>query len=133
MMTISKMYRIEGMHWLPGHEGQCANPHGHSYRIWFEVAGPLQFAEGRSDYMMVMDYGELSAIVEPIIKQLDHSNLNETAPKVLGITRTTAEALALGLFEAVVDKIGETWATGSRSLVAVRVSETEKTWAEWRP
>lgn len=145
-MQIAKMYRFEAAHRLPQHKGQCRNLHGHSYRAEFIVQGQVAPSEGFGDSGMLMDYGALSDIVKPIIAQLDHTCLSplavpagedigpvDTAATVLGIVNTTAEELAMGLFEAVVDKIAGTWAAGSCSLVAVRVSETAKTWAEWRP
>ncbi len=128
-MTISKEYRVEAMHFLPGHRGLCANEHGHSYRIAIEVTGGQLFQPDASDDQMVVDYGEIDEVMKPLIKQLDHSNLNESALRLLGVTRTTAEALALGIFEDVAHVLrGDGY-----ELKAVRVSETLKTWAEWRP
>lgn len=132
-MTIAKEYGFEAAHHLPHHDGPCAFEHGHSYKVWFIIEGEMQMSEGFSDSQMVMDYGTLSEIVEPIIDQLDHSNLNQSAASLLGITRTTAEALALGLYEAVAPAVSNSNVGSTCHLVAVRVSETSKTWAEWRP
>lgn len=130
MMEIVKMYRFEAMHFLPNHEGQCRNPHGHSYRVWFIMQGEVNIEKGQSDSGMVFDYGHLSETVMPVIKALDHTNLNESAVSLLGIVNTTAEELALGLFERLVKPLD---IGGLAELVAVRVSETHSTWAEWRP
>lgn len=137
MFTIAKMYRFEASHSLPNHKGQCANDHGHSYRVWFYVEGEVQESVGFSDSQMVMDYGDLSRIVRPLLEKLDHSNLNVTAPEHLQVSRTTAEALARGIYQWAQPKIaqrhGPPLTAGPFQLAAVRVSETRNTWAEYRP
>src|SRR5437868_1916429 len=61
MLTrIAKDFRWEMAHRLPEHEGGCRNVHGHSYRMWVEISGEPQ-ANG-----MVLDYFEISAIVDPM-------------------------------------------------------------------
>lgn len=55
----------------------CAKLHGHSYRLDVTVAGTLR-GEGSASGM-VMDFGELSAVVKQlVVEQLDHTHLNET-------------------------------------------------------
>lgn len=62
--TITKIFRFEFAHHLPGHHGKCARPHGHSYRLEVTIRGPIKEALGESDNGMVMDFGDLSQLVK---------------------------------------------------------------------
>src|SRR5205809_215844 len=95
---LTKIFRFDAAHSLPGHQGKCARLHGHSYRLEVTIRGPLREVPGRSDDGMVMDFEDLSRIVRTsVIERLDHFNLNE----VTGI-RTTAENLTHWIWDALV-------------------------------
>jgi len=114
---ITKKFRFEAAHHLPGHHGKCARPHGHSYRLEITIRGPIKDAPGESDHGMVMDFGDLSQIVKnSVIESLDHQDLN-----VVTEFHTTAENLAhwiwdeliaSGLSEALLYRI-RLWETNS--------------------
>lgn len=110
-MEITKSYRFEAAHSLPllPPADKCHNLHGHSYEIIVGVRGPLKEMLG-----WVQDYAEITCYVDPIIKMLDHKNLND----VLGIPMTTAENLAVWLAETL--RIGN----GLRWLSRIEVRET---------
>jgi len=90
VVEIVKQFRFEAAHRLPhvpaGHK--CGRLHGHSYRIELHLRGWLDPASG-----WVMDFGEVSAIVRPLLDQLDHVYLNE----VPGLENPTSENLCLWL------------------------------------
>jgi 6-pyruvoyltetrahydropterin/6-carboxytetrahydropterin synthase len=69
----------------------------------------------------VRDYFELSALKQFLDITVDHKHLNE----VLGHDKTTAEAISKWLYDWCKSR----W----REVVAVRVCETPRTWAEYRP
>lgn len=73
-MEIFKEFTFDSAHWLPGVPAghKCRNLHGHTYRVVIAVTGPIDKETG-----FVMDFGELKAIVQPLIDDLDHSVLNE--------------------------------------------------------
>jgi 6-pyruvoyltetrahydropterin/6-carboxytetrahydropterin synthase len=76
---ITKIFRFEKAHNLPGHQGKCAHLHGHSYRLEVTLRGPIKDVPEQSDHGMVMDFEGLSRIVRAsIIERLDHSMLNES-------------------------------------------------------
>ena len=112
MLTVSKEFRFEAAHHLPNHDGKCKRPHGHSYRVVVHCCGPVQMAGPKQG--MVVDYADIAAAVEPILRALDHRNINEILPFV-----TTAENLALYLVERLQPKLP--------SLAAVDVHETAST------
>jgi 6-pyruvoyltetrahydropterin/6-carboxytetrahydropterin synthase len=132
-MRVAKQYQFEAGHHLPGYDGPCASPHGHSYRLEVEMTGQPKFEPGASDDQMVMDFAELDERVKPLVEALDHTDLNVSAHEILGIARTTAEALALGIGEYLAERIGNRDGVEITSpyLSRVRVWETEKAWAEW--
>ncbi|MGE3705712.1 MAG: 6-pyruvoyl tetrahydropterin synthase family protein [Vicinamibacterales bacterium] len=113
--TIAKRFRFEAAHSLPslpeGHK--CRRVHGHSYSVWLELSGEVD------EHGFVRDYGELGTAADLIIRALDHRDLNEF------IDPSSAEVLARWLYVQFQPICPE--------LVAVRVSETETTWAEYRP
>jgi 6-pyruvoyltetrahydropterin/6-carboxytetrahydropterin synthase len=118
---ITKIFRFEAAHDLPGHRGKCARLHGHSYRLDVTLCGPIKDVPGQSDHGMVMDFEDLSRIVRSsIIGRLDHSMLNE----VTGV-HTTAENLVHWAWDALV-------AAGlpESLLYRIRLWETDTTFAE---
>ena len=96
--TVGKEFRFEAAHSLPhlpeGHK--CRNVHGHSYRFRVDVTG----AVGGDGF--VIDYAEISRIVDPIVANLDHKNLND-----IFACDTTAENLAMWLLKEVEDHLGQ--------------------------
>ena len=117
MYRITKQFSFEASHrleQLPS-EHKCSRLHGHSYRT--EVV--LESAE-LDENGFVRDYGELEPFKTLIAEKLDHHHLNDVVDGP-----TTAENLSRWLYE----RARELWP----EVVAVRVSETPKTWAEYRP
>jgi 6-pyruvoyltetrahydropterin/6-carboxytetrahydropterin synthase len=118
MYRISKRFSFSASHQL-GHlpEGHpCARLHGHNYEVEVEIQSPCLDDRG----FCQVDYGELRTFQNYLDSALDHRHLND----VLDV-RTTAENLAKHLY----GKAREV----SPFVAAVRVSETPKTWAEYRP
>jgi len=118
---ITKIFRFEAAHHLPGHHGKCARLHGHSYRLEVTIHGPIKDAPGESDHGMVMDFGHLSHMVKnSVIERLDHQDLNA----VTGL-HTTAENLAHWIW-------GELTANGLSEalLYRIRLWETDSCFVE---
>jgi 6-pyruvoyltetrahydropterin/6-carboxytetrahydropterin synthase len=78
-------------------------------------------AEELGETGFVRDYHDLGALKAYIDEELDHRHLNE----VLGDGCVTAERLARHFHDWCAARWPE--------VAAVRVSETPKTWAEYRP
>ncbi|PVE20281.1 6-carboxytetrahydropterin synthase QueD [Microvirga sp. KLBC 81] len=118
MYTIAKRFAFSASHLIGGlpAEHPCSRLHGHNY----EVEVILQSAE-LDRVGFVRDYRELSELKAFIDNTLDHRHLNE----VLGHDQTTAEVIAQWLYDWCKVRWPE--------VAAVRVSETPKTWAEYRP
>jgi len=114
-MRISKEFTWEAAHWLPRHPGKCSRLHGHSYKAKIELEGPVN-----KESQFVLDYGDLTSIVEPIIERWDHRVMNSF------VRYSSAENIAVHLADLLRPKLG-----GELNQLIVAVSETGKTWAVW--
>jgi 6-pyruvoyltetrahydropterin/6-carboxytetrahydropterin synthase len=68
-IRIARQFHWEMGHRLPFHEGGCANVHGHSYRMMVELEGDVD------ENGMLIDYGEMKRIIQPLIDPFDHAFL----------------------------------------------------------
>lgn len=118
MYTITKEFHFSASHQLTDlpSDHQCARLHGHNYVVVVELK-----SETLNQFGFVRDYQELAALKSYIDDTLDHRHLNE----VFKNDAVTAEFLAKSLFDWCKKRLPET--------AAVRISETPKTWAEYRP
>jgi 6-pyruvoyltetrahydropterin/6-carboxytetrahydropterin synthase len=99
--------------------GKCVNLHGHNYVLEVVVAGKIDDASG-----YVWDLKDLSDVVcRLIIDDVDHRNLNTDVPWLAGRI-PTAENLARAFWERLQPELP------GGLLRSVRVSETDKNWAE---
>ena len=133
-MKIARQFHWEMGHRLPFHEGLCRNIHGHSYRLWVELEGTCDV------HGMLIDYGELKKIIQPIIEPIDHCFIcDESDAEVKAFLHThnfkmvvvpfstTAENIAAYLLE----KIWRAFEHHERvHSITLRLAETETTWAE---
>ena len=86
MIRLTKEFSFESAHALWGYDGKCREVHGHSYRLFVTVKGEPISDPQSPKLGMVMDFGELKAIVaQQITDRLDHSF----------VMRRTAEAESL--------------------------------------
>ncbi|WP_082079711.1 6-carboxytetrahydropterin synthase QueD [Williamsia herbipolensis] len=108
-MEVFREFNFEAAHRLPnvpeGHK--CSRLHGHSYKFVVQVAGPVDENLG-----WVMDFGEIKAVVQPVVRELDHYYLNE----ISGLENPTSEVLARWLWGKIFP--------GLRGLQSIEVRET---------
>lgn len=90
-MEIFREFKFEAAHSLPhapeGHK--CRRLHGHSYRLFVHVEGPVDPKTG-----WVVDFADIKRGVAPIIDMLDHHHLND----IPGLEQSTVENLARWLW-----------------------------------
>ena len=72
-MRITAEFHYDAAHRLPllPDTHKCSRLHGHTYRLLVTIDGPVQ-ANG-----FVLDFADVKAEVNPLIKQLDHYYLND--------------------------------------------------------
>lgn len=136
-MKISKEFRWEMGHRIPGHEGLCKNVHGHSYRMILEITGDI------SDNGMIIDFYDLGLIVKPVIESLDHSFLcqNTDLPLINFLKennmkyvvtdfQSTVENICIYLAEIITGKIDKEKYPNIKR-ISVKIFETPNSYAEF--
>jgi 6-pyruvoyltetrahydropterin/6-carboxytetrahydropterin synthase len=117
---IGRQFTFAAAHHLdqlpPGHK--CSRIHGHTYTVEVQLT-----AEDLDTADMVCDFSDLDPVSNYIDSTLDHRDLNQ----VLTI-QPSCERIAEHVY---------LWCRGNlpagRLVTAVRVSESSRTWAEYRP
>ncbi len=103
--------------------GKCANPngHGHNYVLEVSLRGDVDPETG-----YLYDLSELAKVVrKQILEDVDHRNLNVDVDWLRGVIPSTENLVC-----AFWDRLDQNLPSGL--LYAVRLSETEKNWAERR-
>jgi 6-pyruvoyltetrahydropterin/6-carboxytetrahydropterin synthase len=99
-VEICKTFCFEAAHRLPnvpaGHK--CSRLHGHSFRLKVYVSGQPGQQSG-----WIMDFGEISCAIKPIIDQLDHYYLNE----IPGLENPTSENMVRWIWQRLKPHLPE--------------------------
>jgi len=146
--SIRRWVETDTGHSIPNHKSKCRNLHGHRYRWEAELEGDVVTREGASEEGMLIDFGDVSKILEEHIHDVvDHAFIvyeNDVeamrALSVMGESHKTlvvpfvptAENLAKWAFSIVEPRIKTVYGN-KLMLVALHVRETPKSWASWRP
>lgn len=92
LVRLSKTFRFEAAHSLPtfpdGHK--CRRLHGHSFRFEVVVEGEVDPKKG-----YLIDYGDIKAAADPLVKRLDHYCLND----IEGLDNPTSENLSRWIWD----------------------------------
>lgn len=140
-IRITKEFKFEMAHALPCHQGPCKNIHGHSYTLSVTVIGFPFNDNTRADNGMIMDFGDLKAIVkDQIVSVFDHtlvlhtstnenlkSELQKTLSKILWVDYDpTSENLLLDFVERLKPQL-----PSEVKLHSLSLRETATSYAEW--
>jgi 6-pyruvoyltetrahydropterin/6-carboxytetrahydropterin synthase len=109
-------------HRLMGSGGKCESIHGHNFKVELEVQG-----HGLDDTGMVVDFGVLKKILNRILDDLDHTDLNDV-PGLNGKS-PSSENLAEYIFREVAKDLP---CPGVR-IRSVTVSESDTASATYFP
>ncbi|HNV49608.1 MAG: 6-carboxytetrahydropterin synthase [Bacteroidales bacterium] len=84
-IRITKAYKFDMAHALPGHDGLCKNIHGHSYELLVTLIGEPINDQNSPKNGMVIDFKDLKKIIKDlIVDQFDHSLvLRDDTPEAL--------------------------------------------------
>ena len=139
-IRLTKEFNFEMAHVLEGYDGPCRNVHGHSYRLGITVIGIPIDDMNSPKYVMVMDFGELKAIVKnKVIDRFDHVLLVRTDSQLA----EESSRLCLGKIELVdyqptcenilnhIVHIISKELPPNVKLMSVRLHETASSYAEW--
>lgn len=97
-VRLSKQFRFEAAHSLPTFptDHKCHRLHGHSFRFDVIVQGDVDPAKG-----YLIDYGDISKVVRPLVERLDHYHLNEIA----GLENPTSEVIAVWIYDQLKPRL----------------------------
>src|SRR5512140_1189340 len=109
-------------HALRNYQGKCERLHGHNWKIEVRTAAETLDAAG-----MGLDFTVLRARPGAAISHLDHRFLNDLEP--FQACSPSSELIAQHIFEQLAPAVND----ARVRLVAVRVWESEGSWAEYRP
>ena len=79
---------FDAAHFLKDYEGKCKNIHGHRWKVIVEIAKEALETEGPKRGM-VLDFGDLKAVLKELCNELDHSLIYESG----SLKKTTVQAL----------------------------------------
>jgi len=126
MFEVIVEQQFSAAHFLKDYPGKCANVHGHNYRLQVTVEG-----ETLDHLGMVIEFEVIKAAVKTWIDKFDHGFLNEIAP--FDKLNPSAENLAKFFYDVVENALRQSLPTALVRVSYVRVFETEKCSAAYRP
>ncbi len=97
-IRITKAYKFDMAHSLPGHDGLCKNIHGHSYELLVTLIGEPITKPGSPKLGMVIDFKDLKRIIKGlIVDELDHSIVlkSDAPPALLAEMRKSFDRIIL--------------------------------------
>tara|TARA_A100001011_G_scaffold393739_2_gene484367 strand:- start:1013 stop:1465 length:453 start_codon:yes stop_codon:yes gene_type:complete len=141
-IRVTKQFKFETGHALYGYDGLCKNVHGHSYKLDVTVIGMLITDSRDVKNGMVIDFGDLKAIVnKEIVNPFDHATvLNVSTPhkeiademenrghKIIRVNyQPTSEMMVLDFAEKLKSKLPH-----HIELYSLKLRETATAFAEW--
>lgn len=119
MYTVRIEDTFAAAHYLTHYQGKCENMHGHNYKVRVVASGTELDEAG-----MLVDFGLLKSALGEVLKEMDHTLLNEHPEFLDG--RPSAERIAQYIFNRIQDSTGV-------PITRVDVFETEKNVASYSP
>ena len=137
-IRITKTFDFEAAHALDGYEGKCKDIHGHSYHLETTFIGAPKKDENQPDCGMVVDFGDVKAIVkEKILPLFDHrlilrkdTRFKEIAKINQRIRFVDYQPTCENMLIEIVDILRSQEPKGAK-LVKGFLRETANSYAEW--
>ena len=141
-IRITKEFTFETGHALFGYDGKCRNVHGHSYQLAVTVIGTPISGRGEVKLGMVLDFGDLKAIVkEEVVDRFDHATVfNKNTPHVAlaEMLEKDGHKVILADYQPTSENMVIDFAARIRArlpkgvnLHSLRLRETATAYAEW--
>lgn len=140
-IRLTKKFDFEMAHSLLNYDGLCKHIHGHSYKLAVTVIAVPNWDKSSPKRGMVMDFGDLKAIVNRlIVKPLDHafvinaetpeefySQNNQLFERMIKVDyQPTCENMVIDFAEKIMKELPE-----EVELFSVKLHETATSFAEW--
>ena len=92
--------QFSAAHQLRSYKGKCENLHGHNWRVQVTVS-----SENLNDIGIAIDFHELKELTGEVLKNLDHSFLNDVFP--FTELNPSSENIAKWVYESLRKRISE--------------------------
>ncbi len=141
-IRLTKQFFFEAGHALYGYDGKCRNVHGHSYQLAVTVTGTPISDTTHVKLGMVIDFGDLKAIVKrEIVDKFDHTTVfNKNTPHIelarelsdrghqvmLVDYQPTSEMMLMDFARRIQKKLPK-----EIRLFSLKLQETGTSYAEW--
>lgn len=143
MIRLTREFSFEMAHALEGYDGLCRHVHGHSYKLFVTVSGTPCDDPASPKYGMVMDFGDLKAIVNRlVVDPHDHALVLRQTPEnmqLLEQVREKWERVYLVDYQPTCEQMIARFARQIAAelpegvkLAELKLYETEKSHATWR-
>ena len=96
--VLKTLLDFASAHSLRGYPGDCANLHGHNWKIEVEIVG-----QELNEIGMVIDFKQIKKHAKEVVKELDHKFLNDI--EYFKTVNPTAENIAQYLFRQIQQRI----------------------------
>ena len=116
LLTVSQDF--EAAHYLSGYPGNCANIHGHTWKVEITISGSQLDSVG-----MLVDFRDIRKELKAVLAQFDHVLINEVAP--FDKINPTSENLACFIYQHMKGQFAHC------RLESVKVWESDHTWAAY--
>lgn len=97
--VLKTLLDFASAHSLRGYPGDCSKLHGHNWKIEVQVRG-----HKLNEIGMVIDFKEIKRHAKEVVKELDHTFLNDH-PYFKEAHNPTAENIAVYLFREIQSRI----------------------------
>ena len=141
-VRVTKQFKFETGHAIYGYDGLCKNVHGHSFKLDVTIIGQPINDPDHVKNGMVIDFGDLKAIVnKEIVQPFDHATvLNVKSPhkeiademvsrghKILRVSsQPTCEMMIIDFALKLKAKL-----PNHLKLYSLKLRETDTAFAEW--
>jgi len=122
-IQIGRTYTFEAAHQLPSHLGKCKWLHGHGYKlevvIKMALGHTISCQSSSPECGMIMDFGKLDEIMNVVLADFDHTNLNLT------MQNPTAENIVKSLSNRISQRLPP-----HVKVSKIKLWETDRAYAE---
>lgn len=140
-IRLTKLFEFEMAHALLDYDGACKHIHGHSYKLAVCVIAEPNPDKSSPKRGMVMDFGDLKAIVNRlIVKPLDHAFVinSETPESFYAAQNQLFERLVKVDYQPTCENMVIDFANQIKAelpenieLYSIKLHETATSFAEW--
>lgn len=117
MFTLKVIDKFNAAHQLVGYPGDCANLHGHTWKVEVAIVGPFL-----DTLEMLVDFRVIKNIMRGVLDPLDHAgSLND----ILDIELPTAEHLAWHIYYEISEILADLYVPKDIKLKEVTVWESD--------